>query len=75
MPTSNQRNGFVIAESFHSLHSGTLPTNLSPPSLFALNPDKTGLRSTFEVVHPTGIEPVSTVPETAVLSVELRVRV
>jgi hypothetical protein len=27
-----------------------------------------------ELVHPTGIEPVSTVPETAVLSVELRVQ-
>jgi hypothetical protein len=29
----------------------------------------------LNLVHPTGIEPVSTVPETAVLSVELRVRV
>ena len=27
------------------------------------------------MVHPTGIEPVSTVPETAILSVELRVQV
>ena len=42
---------------------------------FGLQTSKTKINFTFVcLVHPTGIEPISLVPETNVLSVELRVR-